>query len=165
MPSSENEYIAFFLSVIGKISNEPEEDRDDNRAFENSPSFKMAAPLAKYQVLVRLLDERDVAYLQAKGVDVRGQRAMRRKLYLEYVAMLSEDISAIYSERLEVGSASVEDVFRDRGKADACLRRMKRHAFLHKLGMPGMPESVAASLRELRDVLGVSQVVPIRAGA
>ena len=165
MRSFSDEDLALFRSVVNALEIVKDNPPLDNRGFENSPSYKMAHPLAKYQVLARLLGEEDIGFLHARGFDVKGQRALRRKVYLEYVAVLEDDVRLIFRQRLEAASASAADVFRDRAKANAHVARMRRYALMHRMRLPGVTGGVAGTLRELRDLLGLNQVVLIRADA
>lgn len=125
----------------------------DNRGIESAPYARHASPMARYQPMVKLLGEADLAFMKLPLREGMRYRKERRALYLGYVSNLEAEAGEILSDRARAGTASLEQIHADRRDVQRIIRQFRFHAIRHWFGLPGVSDRVRASLRDIATAL------------
>jgi hypothetical protein len=139
----------------------------DNRGIESAPYSRHASPMARYWPMTRLLDDADYECLPMS--DRRSFRKARRQIYRAYVDDLSEVVEALLLEHAESGCITLDALREESVGARRCIRQLRGHSLRHWMGLSGVPDLVAGSIRDLTAALHLGELVvmplPVQASA
>ena len=149
------------LAVARELAHITTDTLRDNRSLEDAPYARHASPMARYQPMVRLLGDSDLDFLKMPLREGLRWRKERRKLYLAYLADLKYEVSGCMARRAHSGSAPMERIVAEHRLADACLRELRRAAWMHWCRIPGLPTRVKETLGQLNGAMGHGSVVSL----
>jgi hypothetical protein len=156
-----------YALVARELKRIPREQYADNRGVESAPYARHASPMARYQPMIRMLDDEDFALLKLARSEKARFREQRRRIYDLYVDDLERVIEGLLKQHAESGACSLDELQKDTKSTRNCIAQLRRHAWRHWIGLGGVPEMVAETLQELTAALryGVLVEMPLPAQA
>lgn len=131
----------------------------DNRGIESAPYARHASPMARYQPMIRLLDDADWQPLNLRGAEVSAFRGERRRIYRGYVSDLKRVVEDLLAEHAQSGVITLDALKEESRRARNCLRQLRRHAWWHWVGVDGVGEMVAQTIKDLTVALRLGELV------